>query len=187
MSRVHREDLDRHEAAQPESADGQHRATPRRRMRSALTPSLEAGLEPATFAEILQWRASQDPGRRAYTFVVDGEGLETHVTYGELDQRARAIAHQLRLQGAVCGDRVILLHPPGLDYIASFFGCLYAGVVAVPAYPPHNSRSVPRILAILESARVRVGLTTTALFANLQRLLHSAGGATCALEWIATD
>ena len=156
-------------------------------MRPALTPSLEAGFGPATFAEILQWRASQDPGRRAYTFVVDGEREEIHVTYGELDQRARAIAHQLLLQGAVCGDRVILLHPPGLDFIASFFGCLYAGVVAVPAYPPHNSRSVPRILAILASARVRVGLTTTSLVANLQRLLHSAASAPCALEWIATD
>ena len=58
-----------------------------------------------------------------------------HLSYAGLDERARAIAALLQEHGAA-GERVLLLYPPGLDYIAAFFGCLYAGVVAVPAYPP---------------------------------------------------
>ena len=57
------------------------------------------------------------------------------LTWGELDRRARAIAAALTEAGAA-GERALLLYPPGLDYLAAFFGCLYAGTVAVPVYPP---------------------------------------------------
>ncbi len=94
---------------------------------------------PPTLVELLRRRARHEPRRAAYTFLTDGE--EVHLTYGELDRRARAIAALLQEMGAG-GERVLLLYPPGLDYIAAFFGCLYAGAVAVPAYPPRLNRSL---------------------------------------------
>ncbi len=72
------------------------------------------------------------------------------------------------------GERALLLYPPGLEYVAAFFGCLYAGVVAVPVYPPRPNRPDPRFLAILADARARVVLTTSAILPNAERLLHGA-------------
>ena len=97
-----------------------------------------------TLIELLRSRTHQQSDRLAYTFLVDEGMVETTLTYGELDQRARGIA--ARLQSIVeVGDRVLLLYPPGLEYIAAFFGCLYAGAIAVPAYPPRNNRNLARL------------------------------------------
>ncbi len=73
------------------------------------------------------------------------------LTYGQLDQQSREIAVMLRrvLQP---GDRALLLYPPGLAFVAAFFGCMYAGVIAVPAYPPQPSRpkrSLARLVPIV--------------------------------------
>src|SRR5207247_6966860 len=92
---------------------------------------------PATLVELLRWRAAHQPDQRAYTFLVDGESQEVHLTYQELDRQARAIG-VLLASVATPGGRALLLYPPGLDYIAAFFGCLYAGIVAVP--PIHPTR-----------------------------------------------
>ena len=75
---------------------------------------------------------------------------DARCTYAELDARARADRRR-RCASAACspGDRALLLYPPGLDFIPAFFGCLYAGVIAVPAYPPQPaqaSRTLPRLL-----------------------------------------
>jgi acyl-CoA synthetase (AMP-forming)/AMP-acid ligase II len=84
----------------------------------------------STFVELLRWRAQTQPDKVAYTFLVDGEREELTLTYQQLDQQARAIAVQLAGLGAA-GERALLLYPPGLDFIGAYFGCLYAGVVAV--------------------------------------------------------
>ena len=52
------------------------------------------------------------------------------------------------------GKRVLLLYPLGLEYIAAFFGCFYAGAVAVPAYPPRLNRSLDRLQTIIADAQV---------------------------------
>jgi acyl-CoA synthetase (AMP-forming)/AMP-acid ligase II len=93
----------------------------------------------STLVELLRRRALDAPTQRAYTFLVDGDAQELHLTYGELDNRARRIAAVLQ-QVSKPGDRVLLLYPPGLGYVAAFFGCLYAQLIAVPAYPPDPSR-----------------------------------------------
>ncbi len=92
-----------------------------------------------------------------YTFLREG-GEATRLPAGDLDRRARGIAAAL---GELCapGDRALLLFPPGLDFIAAFFGCLYAGVIAVPAYPPHPRRGHERLRAIAGSSRPAVVLT----------------------------
>ena len=88
------------------------------------------------------------------------------------------------------GDRALLLYPPGLDFIAAFFGCLYAGVVAVPAYPPRpNDRSQSRLRAIAHDATPRAALTTEALLAGAveARGLLAVAPELAGLRWIPTD
>ncbi|HEV7506310.1 MAG TPA: amino acid adenylation domain-containing protein [Thermoanaerobaculia bacterium] len=110
-------------------------------------------------SEILENRAAEQGERPAYVFLSYGETgvAEEPLTYAELDARARAIGASLQAAGAD-GERVALLLPPGPDFIASFFGCLYAGAVAVPALPPRPRGADPRLQAICRDARPRVVL-----------------------------
>src|SRR5215472_12477770 len=116
-----------------------------------------AGSEWATLVELLLWRASHQPDQKAYTFLTKGEA-ELSLTYAELDRQARAIGATLQRRGAM-GERVLLLYPAGLEYLAAFFGCLYAGALAVPAYPPHANRSLGRIESIVADAQAKFVLT----------------------------
>ncbi|MEH2262943.1 amino acid adenylation domain-containing protein [Nostoc sp.] len=123
-----------------------------------------------TIVDILRDRSFKMQHTQAFTFLEDGETEELTLTYHELDRRSRAVAAQLQALG-LSGERAILLYPPGLDYLIAFFGCLYAGVVAVPAYPPRNQRKTPRIQAISIDAQASIALTTTAMLPTLQSIL----------------
>src|SRR5262245_41975547 len=90
-------------------------------------------------AEVLQARADQTPDALAFCFLIDGEEEGSRVTYGDLDRQARAIAAALR-DVVAPGERALLLFAPGLEFITAFFGCQYANVVPVPAYPPRFDR-----------------------------------------------
>lgn len=92
----------------------------------------------ATLVELLRERASAAPDAVAYGFLADGEQDMRTLTYGELEERAAATAAMLSRRVAP-GARVVLVFEPGLDFLAGFFGCLMAGVVAVPVYPPSPS------------------------------------------------
>ncbi|MFN6559095.1 MAG: amino acid adenylation domain-containing protein [Nostoc sp. ChiSLP01] len=125
--------------------------------------------ECATIVDVLRDRSFKMPHTQAFTFLEDGETQELTLTYYELDRRSRSVAAQLQAFG-LSGERAILLYPPGLDYLIAFFGCLYAGVVAVPAYPPRNQRKTPRIQAITIDAQASVALTTTAMLPTLESI-----------------
>jgi amino acid adenylation domain-containing protein len=141
-----------------------------------------------TVTDLLQSRASTTPARHAYSYLLDGETDEARLDYAELDRRARAIAAWLQSAGAE-GERALLLYPPGLDYIAAFFGCLYAGVVAVPAYPPQRRRGLPRVHAILADARPRFALSTTSLRSMLAPVTGEDGSPAglTDVHWLTTD
>jgi amino acid adenylation domain-containing protein len=126
-----------------------------------------------TLVGILRFRACRQPDQRVYTFLVDGETKEVSLTYGELDRQARAIATSLQSLGITKSECVLLLYPPGLEYIAAFFGCLYAGVVAVPAYPPQRKRkrNTSRLMAIVADSQARIVLT---MKSTLQRFFGYA-------------
>src|SRR4051812_3999344 len=115
-----------------------------------------------TWAELLAERARRFPARRAYLFLDEGEREGATLTYRGLEVRARAVAACL-LERGLAGERALLLSPPGLDFVTAFLGCLLAGVVAVPAYPPRSRRHVSRLLAIAGDARPGAILTTAAL------------------------
>jgi amino acid adenylation domain-containing protein len=134
---------------------------------------------------LLRWRALNQSERPAYIFLRDAEGEEARITYGELDQSARAFGAWLQSMGAQ-GERVLLLYPPGLDYLCAFFGCLYAGAVAVPAYPPRLNQSLWRIQSIAADARPAVVLTNGTVWSRIEKLLGEADDLK-ALRWINTD
>lgn len=103
-----------------------------------------------------------------------GDGSERGtLTFAALQRRARAVAAELR-EYVVPGDRVVLLVPPGLDYIAAFFGCLYAGAVAVPAYPPNPRRVDSRVARIFGDCGARVALVAPEFIARLDEWLAVA-------------
>jgi amino acid adenylation domain-containing protein/natural product biosynthesis luciferase-like monooxygenase protein len=128
--------------------------------------AFNAGSQPVTVVDILRMRAHQSPDQRAYTFLVDGE-IEIVITYAELDRRARAIASQLQSMG-VSKERALLLYPPGLDFIAAFFGCLYAEVIAVPVPPPSSNRSMARVQSVIADSQAQLMLGTTAILAMVE-------------------
>ena len=139
----------------------------------------------STLVELLRYRASSQPERIAYIFLRDGEIEEARLTYGELDQKARAIAAHLQSLEAK-GERGLLLYPPGLDFISAFFGCLYAGVVAIPAYPPRRNQNLWRLQAIIADSQARFTFTNAVLFPSLENQ-WAKDPELGAMQWIVTD
>ena len=125
---------------------------------------------PTTLVELVRHRARCQAKDVAFTYLVDGENEQVHLTYEELDRQARAIGAWLESQG-LAGQRALLLYPAGLDFITGLFGCLYAGVVAVPVYPPRRNRSLMRIQAIADDAQAKVALTTDTVLARVEGLI----------------
>ncbi|MHC1745064.1 MAG: aminotransferase class I/II-fold pyridoxal phosphate-dependent enzyme [Syntrophobacteraceae bacterium] len=98
----------------------------------------------------------------AYTYLQDGETQELNLSYRELEQRILAIAARLQSLGDL-GDRVLLMCPPGIEFVTAFFGTTCAGLTAVPAYPPHANQTLNRLEAIAEDAEASIVLSTKAV------------------------
>ncbi|HSF39289.1 MAG TPA: amino acid adenylation domain-containing protein, partial [Thermoanaerobaculia bacterium] len=126
-----------------------------------------------TLVDVLREKALRAPEDWAYTFLPEGEAEGARLTWGELDGRARAIAAVLQERG-LGGERILLLFPPGLDFVAAFFGCLYAGAVAVPCYPPRSERNLSRLLSIADDASPRAALTCAAVSPAIPRWQKAA-------------
>jgi acyl-CoA synthetase (AMP-forming)/AMP-acid ligase II len=121
----------------------------------------------STLIELLSYRAQNQPEQKAYIWLKDGDIEANSLTYRELDLEARAIASYLQSLKA-SGERALLLYPPGIEFISAFFGCLYAGVVAVPAYPPRPNMNLFRLQALIADAQAKIGLTTKSLLTDLE-------------------
>ncbi len=121
----------------------------------------------ATLVDLLRKRALQQQSQVGYTFLIDGEAQEVNLTYQALDQKARSLAAFLQSMKAT-GERALLLYPPGLEFIEAFFGCLYAGVTAVPVYPPRRNQRMARLQAIVKDAQASFALTTTSVLTNIE-------------------
>lgn len=138
----------------------------------------------SSLVHLLHERAEERPESRSYTFLTGGEETES-LTFFQLNQRARAIGARLQ-QLRAHGERALLLYPPGTEYISAFYGCLAAGTVAVPAYPPRMNRNLQRLEAILEDARPKVVLTNETAYRQIRRLFDESPHL-AQLEWVVTD
>ncbi|UOZ06984.1 fatty acyl-AMP ligase [Amycolatopsis sp. WQ 127309] len=116
----------------------------------------------ATLPTVLEALRATNPDRPLFTWVEDdGEDGKT-LTAGELTEATDEVAQALRSWGAVPGDRAVLVYPPGLDFVTAFTGCLAAGVVPVPVYPPdpvRPDRAMRTFAKILTDCGARLALT----------------------------
>lgn len=144
-------------------------------------------LNMATIVDLLHQRAHHQPQQTAYTFLKDGETKAVSITYQTLDQQAQIIATWLQTQYQP-GDRVLLVYPydAGLEFIAAFLGCLYAGIVAVACHPPRNRAGLMELYTRSTSAAVSAMLTTQTLLSKLRAQLASEQF-NVDTDWCATD
>jgi acyl-CoA synthetase (AMP-forming)/AMP-acid ligase II len=142
----------------------------------------------STLVKLLRLRAAHQPMQRAYTYLIDGEKEGEHLTFSELDVQAQTVAAILQQLNAR-GERVLLLYPTGLEFIAAFFGCLYAGAIAVPLPPPNHAqphRTLPRLRSIVNDARPSIALTISSILSKIDGLLTLAPELR-KISWVATD
>ena len=128
-------------------------------------------LSALTLIDLLQNRAEERGNKTLYTYLGDSQGSSCSLRYSELDQQARKIAAWLQ-QFKAEGERVLLLYPSNLDFIAGFFGVIYAGGIAVPAYPPRKNQSIERLRAIIHDCGAKYVLATSQVLRIAQPLLQ---------------
>jgi len=158
-------------------------------MKTAISeqPSADAagGRAYSSFIDVLRRRAVEHAADPAYIFLPDRAGEPVSLTFAELYGRAQSIAARLS-RGGHKGDRAALLFPPGLDFIVAFFGCLLAGVIAVPMMIPRRAGARDASAAILADCRPRFAMTRRDLIAasrpDLAERFRDA-----ALDWVFTD
>ncbi|MEM7584691.1 MAG: AMP-binding protein, partial [Acidobacteriota bacterium] len=138
-----------------------------------------------TLVDILRRHAERQGDSEACRFLAPDGTTSEEVTYGELDARARAVAGRLQAVGVV-DERTLLLFPPGLDFVTGFLACLYAGTLAVPAYPPASKRHLPRLRSILLDAKPAVILTSASLLHKTRAAL-AAWPESEQIRWLALD
>lgn len=136
-----------------------------------------------TMVDLLRQQAARFGERTAYEYLDDHAGNQS-VSFKQLDQQAKAIAVALRRE-VQQGERVLLVYPAGLEFISAFFGCLYAGVTAVPATYPKPRRPLPRMASIARDSGARVALTTRATLDTVD--MSQQDDAVSGMHWLATD
>ncbi len=130
--------------------------------------AMQVGGRPQTLAGLLRWRAHAQPDREAFVFI--GDSRTERVSYREIAVRAEALA--CALAGiATPGARVGIACPPGLDFVAAFFGCMFAGCVAVPVQPPGRRADAARWQALMNDARPAAVLSAAPALAAVRALM----------------
>ena len=125
----------------------------------------------STLVDLLRYRAIHQAQQTAFIFLQDGEIEAEKLTYKELDRQARTIAAFLQ-SIADTGDRAILLYPSGLEFIAAFFGCLYAGIISVPVSLPKRNRRNKRLESIIKDTEAKLVLTTTSVMNETEKVFE---------------
>lgn len=144
----------------------------------------EQNFECSNLVDLLRWRAIHQGQQCAFVFLSNGETEVTRLSNEGLDRQARAIAAELQKTQAT-GERALLLYPEGLEFIAAFLGCLYAGIVAIPAPLADQirlKRSLPRLRALVDDSQTSVVLTHSRSLSQLQE-----AGSLSSLQMVATD
>jgi acyl-CoA synthetase (AMP-forming)/AMP-acid ligase II len=135
--------------------------------------------------ELLRWRAENNSSQLALTFLKDGKTEEGNWTYEDLARHARSIAAFLQSSNSTT-QPVLLLYPPGLDFIAAFWGCLVGGAIAVPVYPPRSNRGLLRLKGVIQDSQAGTVLTSTQTLAKM-KAFAADDPQLSSLRYLATD
>jgi acyl-CoA synthetase (AMP-forming)/AMP-acid ligase II len=138
-----------------------------------------------SFVELLQFRATKQPKDKAFTFLDENGAEEGQLTFEGLDAKAKAVGGFLQ-SITQPGDRVLLLFSPGLEFLPGFFGCLYAGVIAVPVYPGKREYFLENFQNIKLDAKADICLTDRAIFDKKEHLYFKKESLKN-LNWILID
>ncbi len=120
-----------------------------------------------TLYDVLKYRAETQPDDPAYVFLNNGEEETSPLTYKQLHDSSVAFAARLQKMN-LTGERALLIFESGYEYIVSFFGCIYAGVISVPLHPPGKNKSMSRISAISLDSDAKVILSTKEIYEELK-------------------
>src|SRR6201988_715363 len=143
--------------------------------------------------------ADEHPDKLLYSYLdVNGDSIEGY-TYASFMHRTEAIAGYLWKEGrSAPGDRLLLAYPPGLEMICAFFGCVRAGLIPVPVYPPSSrgfQSALYKMVHIAKDCQAAGILTSRDYQASLKTNLARSGVSACGIDvdyisglpWIATE
>ncbi len=139
----------------------------------------------STLVDLLEWRARFQAERVAYTFLSDNGTDRISLSWHQLHRKAQLVGQQLTAMSAA-GKTVLLLYPSDLEYVAAFFGCLYAGAIAVPAYPPRMNRTLHRLQAIVADSQASLALSVSFIQQRIEPLCKQFPNLS-SLRWLTTD
>lgn len=122
-----------------------------------------------SLVDLLEKKTEQNPDFPLYTFIDRKIKENNSLTYSELAEQAKKIASIL-YEVTHPGARVLILYPAGLEFIAAFFGCLYAGTIAVPTYSPTTKDWAEKLQQIIKNSGANVVLTTKELMQQSKKL-----------------
>ena len=125
-----------------------------------------------TLVHVLRRRAFEEGDRPACSFLSEPSVVSQRLTYEELDRQARRVAACLQRIGLP--GPALLVYPPGLDFTIGFLGCLYAGIIAIPAELPRLTRNSARLESVIKDAKPKIILTAASIAASRGRLDRSA-------------
>ncbi|CAM2946460.1 acyl-CoA synthetase [Legionella steigerwaltii] len=118
--------------------------------------------------EALDLHAQRTPDSIAL-YYLNEDGVREQLSYSKLQSEARSLA-RLIMSKTQKGDRVLLIYPPGLEFVIAFFACMYAGVISVPSYPPFNQGLIEKLQGIIVDAQPSILLTSQELYKKLYNL-----------------
>ena len=138
-----------------------------------------------TLVDVLRHRSLVDGDRTAYIYLRDGQNEDIRWTYRELEQKVAALSQHI-LRHAKPGERVLICHHPGMDYVLSFWACVVSGIIAVPVYPPRFNQKLERIQSIVQDVGAKIALTSTSVVENIRPLLTTQPSL-AQIVWVETD
>lgn len=136
------------------------------------------------FLDRLSYWAAAQPEKIAYRFI-GGDGEIKTLTFAELDLQAKAVAAMLVSKG-YAGKRALMMYPPGLEFIVAFFGCHYAAVTPIPAFPPRRNRNMARIGAISDDAQASVAISISSVIKSCEKWIKDSPGLQ-RIAWLSTE
>lgn len=150
-----------------------------------LQTRLNKKVENNSIIDLLSSKAIEYPNKVAFKYLINGEDDVISISYGQLVSESKRIATYLYNEGFT-GKRALIMYHSSIDYIKVFLGCLYAGVIAVPVYPPSLSRNMDRVRSIMADANTNLVLTTSQLYSRIAKQFNKETSG-FDIKWVCID